>query len=254
MLGLFAVASTALVARAAALYDSEQKPLQEHKSDLVVPLVLGNNLRYTFESVWSDAGSVGLHALQGTASYASPAPSPIVIIDVPLNPADTGSVTFKNTKSTYQNVTSSLTWLPIGVLARFIQLDHVGIRKGDMLSMPAAFTRLALETPHIYLHKSMFNVLLQATQTSRDRDFVVDCASLSTFPDLVFALNGHDIDVEGTKDEIVITPEQYIVEIEGECILLARGAERGQQRLGWAAIRGRQLVFDWRAGKMGFGN
>jgi hypothetical protein len=118
--------------------------------------------------------------------------------------------------------------------------------------------------------------LLLATTTeqqARDGEEVlhVDCGALNIFPDLVFGFQqescgdedeeemDEDNDEEEDGVELVITPQQYVLQTtEGKCMLLARNADsyeddRGTIRLGWAAVRGREVVLDRRGGRVGFG-
>lgn len=108
---------------------------------------------------------------------------------------------------------------------------------------------LVLDSPYISLPKEIFNILLQATETSSGRNYVVDCDLISRFPDIVFGLDESeegdgDEDAEYDVQEFVATPKQYVLETEGRCMLLARNAESGRIALGWAAFRGRKTVLD----------
>jgi hypothetical protein len=149
--------------------------------------------------------------------------------------------------------TSPMVWLRTYGLAADISLDHVGIRKGGMITMPTSSTWLSLETPYISLPANIFDVLMQAAHTSLEEDLVVDCGLISILPELVFGLDiENDRTLEG--EEIVVTPDQYVMKTEaGTCFLLARSHD-GLQRLGWAAIRGRQFVIDLTNRRMGFGS
>ncbi len=145
-------------------------------------------------------------------------------------------------------------------------ITHVGIRKGGMVSKDEYATRLALETPYISLPVEIYDILVQATsprphQHSGGYDDVVDCAALEWFPDLVLGLEPEtdegDDDEEIEEREIVITPKQYVLQDEeGKCILLAKRAHQpGPEEvvLGWAAVRGREVVLDWTIERTGFG-
>jgi hypothetical protein len=145
-------------------------------------------------------------------------------------------------------------------------MTHVGIRKGDMLTMDAPPARLALETPYILLPGQIYDILLQATspvpwQHDNGYDDIVDCDALERFPDLVLGLGWESEeeyeDDDAEEQEIVITPFQYTLEVESDkCILLARRAyQRGREEvvLGWAAMRGRDLVLDYVNERTGFG-
>ena len=157
-------------------------------------------------------------------------------------------------------------------------LLDAGLRKGGMLSMDAEAAVLDLSSPLIALPKALWDVLVLATQPAKrameeqdhegneDGMLRVECAATSRLPDLVLGMllvddedeDEDEVD-EGRKEEFLVTPEQYVLEKEGECLLLVRQMEeKGEDehadvRLGWAAIRGREVVFDWEGGRIGFG-
>lgn len=214
---------------------------------------LDDSLRYSFPSTTGDPNPVALDTLREVARYSSKTSLASITINIPLDLAKAGSAAFTH------NVTSMTTpagdvspkvWLRTNVLATDIDLDHIGIRKGGMITMPARSTWLSLDTPYISLPKNIFDVLLQAANTSLEQDLVVDCDVVSILPDLVFALNIEtDRTLEG--DEIVVTPNQYVMETEaGRCVILAR-SHSGLQELGWAAIRGKEFVIDLTGRRMG---
>jgi hypothetical protein len=244
----------------ASTYNRLQIPLKDTTSDIVVPLTvslrlsrpvtshylhahqLDANLHYTFPAYPSNST---LEALQHTTDYPSIYAHDTVTITIPLDRSAAASVTFSH--DTRTDDASPLIWLPT---TRAIELDHIGIRKGGMVSAPAWSTWLALETPYILLPTDVFAVLLQATKTTAVRGYMVDCGIVGILPDIVFGLDTEDGD---EAQELVVRPEQYVMEIEeGLCVLLARGSGGSMERLGWAAVRGRALVLDRSRGMMAF--
>jgi hypothetical protein len=249
----------------ASVYDPVQIPLKDSRQDVVAPLTVciyvlprmvmflpylptlqfDTNLHYTFPAFPENST---LEALQQVTKISSVYAHDTVTIAIPLDPTATGSVTFSH--DTDLDISSPLTWLPT---TTSIGLDHIGIRKGGMISKPVWFAKLSLETPYIMLPKEIFDVLLQAARTTPVRGYVVDCDVVAILPDLVFGLDSED--EEGEAGEIVVRPEQYVMEIEkGMCVLLARSSGDGMEGLGWAAIRGREFVLDRSRGMMGFGS
>ncbi|KAH3908531.1 hypothetical protein HBI56_216160 [Parastagonospora nodorum] len=246
MLRLLLLAS---VARAS-LYDAQQ-PLRGSNLDVVVPIKLDENLQYSYPLKSGKSELIALDTLQEVAHLEATTPFSSITINVPLDLKTSGSVTFSHNASSESDQVDDKIWLHTSVLATTIPLDHIGIRKGGMITMSANSVWLSLDTPYISLPDSIFNVLLQAANTSSEQDFVLDCDTVPRLPDLVFGL---DIDHSWTLagDEVVVRPEQYVMETEaGKCVLLAR-RRRGLQRLGWAAIRGREFVIDLAGQKMGF--
>jgi hypothetical protein len=213
---------------------------------------LDQNLHYTFPSPDKD-GDV---ALQDIGAYGRTAMGSMhtIIIDMPLDSANQGSISFSHNASTTLDGTS---WLPS---ASHVELDNVGIRKGGMITMPATSALLQLGTPHISLPDGLFYILLQAADTSVEKKFVVDCEAISILPDLIFGLatdedEDEDEDEDFEPEEIVVAPQQYIMEDKtGQCTLLARSAGEGPIEMGWAAFRGRRFVLDLARGRMGFEN
>jgi hypothetical protein len=251
----------------AAFYGHEQIPLRvPSRSDVIVPLTvrtmckfltqesrhsqhaqLDQNLHYTFPLPDKD-GDVALQDVNtfgrtGMASICT------LIIDIPLDMANPGSITLSHNAST---LLDGVFWLQS---SSHIELDNVGIRKGGMITMPATSATLSLGTPFISLPDSLFYVLLQAANTSPEQKFVVNCEAVLILPDLVFGLfvdEEDDGDLE--PEELIVTPQQYVMADEnGKCMLLARSAGEGPIEMGWAAIRGRQSVLNLAAGRIGFG-
>ena len=146
---------------------------------------------------------------------------------------------------------------------RHMPMLDAGIRKGGMLSMEAEAAVLDLSTPFIAVPKGLWDVVVLATapvKATKGEDgnegvLRVDCGSMGRFPDLVLGVLVDEGDEE-EKEEFVVTPEQYVLQRGDECLLLVREAEEGSEHdieLGWAAVRGRDVVFDWKEGRMGFG-
>jgi hypothetical protein len=135
-------------------------------------------------------------------------------INLPLDSEVAGSISFSANAS---DRGSEAIWVPS---ASHIEIEHVGIRQGGMISMPASSALLSLDTAFITLPHEVFDILLQAAQTSEKDEFVVDCGAISILPDLVFGLIVPDEDVEGYfyPEELIVSPIQYVLEVEkGNC-------------------------------------
>lgn len=187
-----------------------------------------------------------------------------VTINIPLESSQTGTVAI-DTKLSNISLLPDLDWIESRVPGTHMPTTHVGIRKGGMVAKDTYAARLALDTPYISLPNEIYDILIQATspipwQNNGGYDDVVDCGALKRYPDLVLGLEPEtdedDFEFAGER-EIVITPEQYILEVGiGKCILLAQRAyqkSREEVVLGWAAVRGRNLVLDWVNERTAFG-
>lgn len=210
-----------------------------YANDLLL-MQLTQDMRYIFPSN-DEFGHARLGSLgEVTAHRASSTSS--VIIDIPHDASLMGSITISS--NTSDSIDAS-TWLSS---TSHVYLEHVGIRKGGMITMPVSSPAVwALDSPYIALPKEIFNVLLQAAETSANQNYAVDCGLISRFPDLVFGMDaGEDVDEDGDIEvqEVVVTPQQYVLETEGRCMLLARSAGSGRIALGWAVFRGRKFVLD----------
>ena len=258
----------------------------------LTPQQLDQNLHYTFAASDDDFTRTRLDQLQGPlVGYGiEEVADHAITINIPLNSSLKGTATFSSTRQAalWPQFTDRFTWTPqlplhtLFMLGARIPILDIGIRKDGMLTTPAQSATLDLSTPYIYVPKGIWDVLLLATTTeqqARDGEEVlyVDCGALSVFPDLVFGMapsecgSGEEIaddDDDGEEDydeeeedygELVITPEQYVLQTsEGKCMLLARNADSdptvpGKVSLGWAAVRGREVILDRHVGRIGFG-
>jgi hypothetical protein len=221
---------------------------------------LSKDKTYTFESSLDGTKILSSTTLEDVQSYGDIRSRPQnAIITIPLEPTLPGAIMLNS------RIQQDTEWMYTTAPGENIEITHVGIRRGGMVSMNAHATRLALDTPYIALPDEMYDVLVQATkpvphQHSTGYDDVVDCSRMDIFPDIVLGLepetDEEEEDDETTRGEIVITPDQYVLETEeGKCILLSKRAYRqGREEvvLGWAAVRGRSVVLDWVNERTGF--
>jgi saccharopepsin len=225
---------------------------------------------YTFQSALDGVKLLSSKAIADIESYHEINSHPqTALINVPLDVSKPGSMILGTVESTSAHLQKDFDWIDTLMPGGHMAITYIGIRKGAMVSKDAYTTRLALETPYISLPGEIYEILVQATSpTPRQHgggyNDDVDCGALGRYPDLVLGLEPEteegedDEDTEDTEErELVITPKQYILETEeGRCILLAQRAyQRGREEvvLGWAAVRGRDLVLDWISERTGFG-
>ena len=229
---------------------------------------LSDRRTYTFESALDGVKLLSSKAIADIESYHEISSHPqTALINVPPDASKPGSITLGTVKSTSARLQQDLDWIDTLTPGEQIPITHIGIRKGAMVSKDAYSTRLALETPYISLPGEIYDILIQATNPTPHQhgdgyDDVVDCNALDRYPDLVLGFKaeieeGGDDEEETEEKELMITPKQYILETkEGRCILLTQRAyQRGREDvvLGWAAVRGRDLVLDWINERTGFG-
>ncbi|KAJ4993576.1 hypothetical protein SVAN01_01124 [Stagonosporopsis vannaccii] len=241
---------------------NQQTPLKEDQSRLIIPLTLSGDGTYTFESALDGPTRLSSKTIKEVESYRNINALPqSILISIPFDPTRSGSLVLDDITPNNALIRQEMDWIDTLIPGHDVPLTHVGIRKGAMISMDAYATRLALETPYISLPNEIYDVLIQATnatphQHSAGDDDVVDCSLLERFPDLVIGLQTGTDDEEESEDivdsEIVITPKQYVLETEkGQCVLLVQ-RDGAEIVLGWAAIRGRDVVLDWLHGRTGF--
>lgn len=235
---------------------------------------LSDDRTYTFESALDGPRPLSSKAFAEIESYRDINSHPqSALINIPYDHTQTGSLVLDSTVPNDALVQQDIEWTDTLIPGEDILLNHIGIRKGAMISMDAYRTRLALETPYISLPNEMYDVLIQATnptphQHGTGYDDVVDCSLLERFPDVVLGLqpemddmddleemdemDNEDDDEDIVISELVITPKQYVMETEkGRCVLLVQRA-RAEVVLGWAAVRGTTVVLDWVNGRTGF--
>ena len=223
---------------------------------------------YTFQSALDGVKLLSSKAIAGIESYREINSHPqSALVNIPLDASKPGSMILGTVESTNARSQQGIDWFDTLIPGEHMPITHIGIRKGAMVSKDAYSTRLALETPYISLPGEIYDILIQATNPTPQQhgdgyDDAVDCNALNRFPDLVLGLGpeigeGVDDEEEIEERDLVITPKQYVLETEeGRCILLAQRAyQRGREDvvLGWAAVRGRDLVLDWINERTGFG-
>ncbi|KAF2626668.1 hypothetical protein BU25DRAFT_411642 [Macroventuria anomochaeta] len=264
LLSFFCLAGIPLLSQA---QQNQQAPLKEHQPELVIPLTLSDERTYSLKSALAGARQLSLKAIEKIESYGEINSHPqTVSINIPLNPAQSGTIALGPVASNTLRVQQELKWVETRTPGENVPITLIGIRKGAMVSMDAYTARLALETPYISLPREIYDILIQATnptpyQHGKGYDDVVDCGALERYPDLVLGLEPETDEEKDDEDivdrEIVITPKQYVLKTEeGQCILLAqRVYQLGREEvvLGWAAVRGRDVVLDWVNKRTGFG-
>ncbi|KAH6638903.1 hypothetical protein C7974DRAFT_387502 [Boeremia exigua] len=249
---LFAVSSLLVHAQ-----QNEQIPLQEYQPDLIVTLNPSDGRTYTFESALDGTRQLSLKAIAEIESYREINSRPqSALINIPLDPRQSGAIVLGSAATNNVRVQQYTEWTDTLVPGEDVPATYIGVRRGGMVSMDAYVTRLALDTPYISIPGEMYDVLIQATnptpqQYVTDYDSVVDCSQVARYPDLVLGLQS--IDEADEDGEMVITPEQYILRTEeGQCVLLVQRG-RAEIVLGWAAVRGKDVVLDWVNERTGFG-
>lgn len=230
---------------------------------------MNENRQWTFRSDPNSDKIYSLQSLQDDSRHGNlDLAHHTVSIHIPLDRSHPASIEYTTHPTNAQDPLSAFSntlWVKSKHLGRGIRILDAGIRKGGMVSMPAYTAQLAIDTPFIFIPTELYNIVLQATSASPRvppyGDMYVDCASLSRFPDIVLGLEPDAdeaaSDAFGGVDEIVVTPEQYIMELgSGKCILLVKEMERRKVSegivLGWAALRGSEVVLDWDRERLGF--
>ncbi|KAF2865740.1 hypothetical protein BDV95DRAFT_612321 [Massariosphaeria phaeospora] len=257
MFQLLLLAAAPLVGRSwAAGGEQLQKPLVDidvNADVLELPLSANNTFSHlgaplSLASLAAAASSHGLVALHFAEDVA---------------PA---TLSFHST-SAAATVDTTIAWLDSPRPGRDLAVSSAAVRRGASISAEPGLAQLALHTPYISLPAALYQVIALATKPepataaagSGSEDMVVDCArwAMGVWPDIVVGFGA-----EGEGLEVVVTPEQYVMEREREgngadaqkeCVLMVREGEGEGLELGWAAARRWTVWLDFEGGRTGLG-
>ncbi|KAJ4293368.1 hypothetical protein N0V90_008650 [Kalmusia sp. IMI 367209] len=159
----------------------------------------------------------------------------------------------------HMDTSIDILWTDTKQPGRRVNVTSVNIEHGATLSANTALVNLALHTPFIRLPSDVYNLLADIAKPEpfnmgRGMESVdlVSCNSTATYPNVL-------LDFEGGAQQLVIKPQQYVLKVSqdlggpfaGKCVLLAKSGG-GELEMGYAALRGRTVWFDWANARTGF--
>ncbi|PSN74746.1 hypothetical protein BS50DRAFT_628022 [Corynespora cassiicola Philippines] len=139
-----------------------------------------------------------------------------------------------------------------------IAISSIGVRKGGEVSAEALSAKIDLDSAYTSLPDFVYDIFAQSKDAVQPEELrggdEVDCATVGLLPELTVNLEG--------GEEVTVKAEQYVkrtrvIEDEDEyehCEALVRRAEEWEEEvtIGYPAMKGRRVVFDWAEGRVGF--
>lgn len=160
----------------------------------------------------------------------------------------------------HMDTSVDIIWTATKNPGRDVNVTSMDIEKGVTLSAKTMPVNFALHTPYIWLPQDTHDFLINITKPEafnmgRGMESVdlVDCKAVASFPNIVFQL-------EGGRQQLIIKPTQYVLRVSqslggpfaDKCVLLAKRGIGGNLDIGYAALRGRTVWFDWANARTGF--
>jgi hypothetical protein len=158
----------------------------------------------------------------------------------------------------HMDASIDIVWTETQQPGRRLNVTSIHVAKGVSVSGSTGLLNLALHTPYIRLPNDVYDFLVRFAKPKpfdmgRGMESVdlVSCNSTASFPNI--ALN-----LEAGAQQILVKPSQYVLRVSqslggpfsGKCVLLAKRG--GELEIGYAALRGRTVWFDWANARTGF--
>ncbi|KAL1593865.1 hypothetical protein SLS60_010598 [Paraconiothyrium brasiliense] len=158
----------------------------------------------------------------------------------------------------HMDTSIGIVWTDTKQPGRGVNVTSINIRKGVSVSATTGPINLALHTPYVQLPNDVYEFLAKFAKPERfdmgrDMESVdfVSCNSTSSFPNI-------NLQLEGGAQQIIVKPSQYVLRVSqslggpfsGKCVLLAKRG--GEAEIGYAALRGKTVWFDWANARTGF--
>ncbi|KAF1968752.1 hypothetical protein BU23DRAFT_258807 [Bimuria novae-zelandiae CBS 107.79] len=159
----------------------------------------------------------------------------------------------------HMDTSIDILWTPTKQPGRRINATSIVVEKGISLSSSTGPVTLALHTPYIRLPRDIYNLLAEIAKPEpfgmgRGMESVdlVCCNATSAYPNI-------NLNLEAGAQQLIIKPSQYVLHVgkalggpfTDKCVLLAKEG-RGELEIGYAALRGRTVWFDWANARTGF--
>ena len=151
-------------------------------------------------------------------------------------------------------------WTPTAQPGRALNVSSMHVERGVRLSANTAPVRIALHHPYIHVPHDVYDFLARIAKPEpfdmgRGMEAVdlVSCNGTAGFPNI-------HLNLEGGAQELVVKPAQYVLRVSkslggpfaGKCAFLVKRGGGAELEVGYAALRGRSVWFDWANGRTGF--
>lgn len=158
----------------------------------------------------------------------------------------------------HMDTSIDIIWTPTKQSGRRLNVTSIKVSRGVSVSSTTGPISLALHTPYIRLPGDVYDFLAKFSRPEpvdmgRGMDSVdfVSCNATASFPTL-------ELQLEGGAQEMLVKPAQYVLRVSkslggpfsGKCVLLVKRG--GELEIGYAAVRGRSVWFDWTNARTGF--
>lgn len=159
----------------------------------------------------------------------------------------------------HMDTSIDIVWTATKQPGRKVDVTSIGIERGIALSSNTGPVNLALHTPYIRLPHDIHDFLAKIAKPEvfnmgRGMEPVdlVSCNSTATLPNI-------NLKLEGGAQQLIVKPSQYVLRVSqslggpfaGKCVFLVKRGD-GELEIGYAALRGRTVWFDWANARTGF--
>lgn len=159
----------------------------------------------------------------------------------------------------HMDTSIDIVWTATRLPGRKVNITSIHVEKGVSVSSTTPPINLALHTPYIRLPNDVYDFLAEWAKPEpfdmgRGMESVdlVSCNATSTLPNI-------NLNLEGGAQKIIIKPAQYVLQVSkslggpfaGKCVLFAKRGG-GELEIGYAALRGRSVWYDWANARTGF--
>lgn len=159
----------------------------------------------------------------------------------------------------HMDTSIDIIWTATKQPGRNVNVTSIHVERGVKLSSNTAPVNIALHTPYIHLPHDVYAFLtdiVKPKQFDMGRGMesvdIVNCNATATYPNI-------NLNLDGGMQQLLIKPSQYVLKVSQslggpfteKCIFLVKG-ETGALEIGYAALRGRTVWFDWANARTGF--
>jgi len=186
-----------------------------------------------------------------------------LMVTIPLDPDTEGPLVLEPEPGWklfhHMDTSVDIIWTDTKQPGRGVNVTSVTVHHGASLSSETEPINLALHTPFIQLPGHVYDSIAKIAEPEvvdmgrgMEGVHVVNCNSTGAYPNIIF-------DLEAGVQQLVIKPQQYILKVSKslggpfseKCVFLLKSSG-GELEVGFAALRGRTVWFDWANARTGF--